>query len=252
MKPSITIITAVFNGSSTVSGCLKSVNSQTVPVEHIIIDGASTDNTLEIVRQISPYARIVSEKDNGIYDAMNKGIRLATGDIVGILNADDFYADPLVLETVINAFVDQEIDACYSDLVYVDQEKTDKIVRYWKSCPYRNGLFEKGWVPPHPTFFVRREVYERSGFFDLDYQIAADFELMARFIDSHKIRTIYLPQVTVHMRLGGTTNKSIRNIIKQNIEIIRALKKNRLRISVLFPACKLIDKFSQFFKSPTP
>ncbi|MDD2367409.1 MAG: glycosyltransferase family 2 protein [Desulfuromonadaceae bacterium] len=252
MNPSITIITAVFNGSSTISDCLKSINSQTVSVEHIIIDGVSTDNTLEIIKETSPHTHIVSEPDNGIYDAMNKGIRLATGDIVGILNADDFYADPLVLETVINAFVDQEIDACYSDLVYVDQEKTDKIVRYWKTCPYRSGLFEKGWVPPHPTFFVRREVYEQLGLFDLDYQIAADFELMARFIDSHKIRTIYLPQVTVHMRLGGTTNKSIRNIIKQNIEIIRALKKNKLRVSALFPVYKLIDKFSQYFKSPTP
>jgi len=221
-----------------------------VPVEHIIIDGASSDNTLAIVREISPHSHIVSELDNGIYDAMNKGILIATGDIIGILNADDFYADQQVIETVINAFADPEVDACYSDLVYVDQEKTDRIVRYWKSCPYRSGLFEKGWVPPHPTFFVRRKVYERLGLFDLDYQIAADFELMARFIDRHKVKTNYLPQVTVNMRLGGTTNKSIRNIIKQNLEIIRALKKNKLRISPLIPAYKLLDKFSQYFKNP--
>jgi glycosyltransferase involved in cell wall biosynthesis len=251
LNPSITIITSVYNGSSTIGDCLNSVNSQTMPAEHIIIDGASTDNTLEIVRRISPHTRIVSEPDNGIYDAMNKGIRLATGDIVGILNSDDFYAGSQVLEMVTKVFANSKIDACYSDLVYVHQKKKDRIVRYWKSCPYHDGLFEKGWVPPHPTFFVRREVYERLGLFDLNFRIAADFELMARFLGHHNIRTIYLPQVTVHMRLGGTTNKSIRNIIKQNIEIIRALKKNKLQISPLFPAYKLIDRFSQFFKNPT-
>lgn len=250
MNPFITIITAVYNGSSTIGDCLKSVNSQTLPAEHIIIDGASTDNTRDIVREINPHALIFSEPDNGIYDAMNKGIRLASGDIIGILNADDFYVDPHVFETVKNAFADSEIEACYSDLVYVDKEKKDRIVRYWKSCPYRDGLFEKGWVPPHPTFFVRREVYERFGLFDLDYKIAADFELMVRFIERHKIRTAYIPQVTVHMRLGGTTNKSIGNILKQNVEIVLALKKNQLSISPFFPAYKLIDKVSQFFKDP--
>jgi len=217
-------------------------------IEYIIIDGLSTDGTQEIIQSYGDrITHFVSEKDNGIYDAMNKGIQLATGDVVGILNSDDFYTGPQVLEAVAKVFADPEIDACYSDLVYVHQKKTDCVVRYWKSCLYRDGLFEKGWMPPHPTFFVRRGVYERFGRFDISFRIAADVELMMRFLARHRIRAAYLPRVTVHMRMGGMTNKSIRNIIRQNIEIINALKKNALHVSPLFPLYKLIEKIPQFF-----
>lgn len=239
------------NSAATITDCLASVNAQTVTVEHLIVDGASTDDTLKIVRRMSPSARVVSEPDNGIYDAMNKGIRLATGDIVGILNSDDFYAGPQVLDSVNKIFADPGIDACYSDLIYVNPKKTDRIVRYWQSCPYRDGLFEKLWVPPHPTLFVRRAVYERFGLFDLSFHIAADFELMLRFLARHKIRSFYLPQVTVHMRTGGESNKSVLNIIRQNIEIFRAMKKNALHVSPLYPLYKLTEKIPQFFNRPS-
>lgn len=246
MNPSITIITAVYNGASTICDCLQSVSSQTVPVEHIIIDGASTDNTLEIVREISPHARIISEPDSGIYDAMNKGIRLATGDIIGILNSDDFYTGPKVLETVINIFADSEIDACYSDLVYVDQEKTDRIIRYWKSSPYHDGFFEKGWMPPHPTFFVRRQIYERYGALDTNFPLAADYELMLRLLYRYKINSSYIPSVLVKMRAGGTSNPWMYTA-KAIIENYRAWKVNGLSPGLLTFFRKILSKIWQFF-----
>lgn len=248
----ISIITVCYNSEKTIKDTLNSVSTQkNVSVEHILIDGASTDDTIKIIKLHDSVTKLISEPDKGIYDAMNKGIALVTGDIVGTLNADDFYLHESVLEEVSRIFLDPNIDACYGDLVYVSQKDTNKIVRYWKSRDYASGLFKSGWMPAHPTFFVRKGVYERLGDFDLNYKIAADFELLFRFIEQHKIRTRYLPKVLVKMRLGGTTNKSLANIYKQNREILRVLKCNYSRFSISnFLLSKAISRFTQFFIKP--
>lgn len=194
---------------------------------------------------------LVSEKDKGIYDAMNKGIALATGDIIGFINADDFYPSPDVLSKVAAAFEASGADCCYGDLCYVQQDDVSRIVRYWKSCVYKPGLFENGWCPPHPTFFVRRAVYQRLGGFNLDYKIAADVELMARFLAAGRITSHYIPEVLVHMRMGGTTNRNLGNIVKQNLEIRRGLLANGLQFSwPKFVWSKVLSRASQFVRRP--
>lgn len=249
----ISIITVVFNGATTIGDTLDSVNDQTYPdVEHIVVDGGSRDNTLDIVKARGKRVeQLVSERDRGIYDAMNKGLKLATGDVIGFLNADDFYVDPAVLEDVAKVFANERVQACYGDLLYVSQEQQDKIVRYWKSSDFVPGAFGRGWVPPHPTFFVRREVYEKLGGFNLDFRIAADFELMMRFIEVNRVNAVYVPRVMIRMRLGGTTNKSIGNIVKQNREIMNALRLHGARSSWLgFIGHKVWARGKQFFVRP--
>lgn len=253
----ISIITVVHNNKNTIQDAMNSVLSQEYDdIEYIIVDGASTDGTVEAIKDVvkkhsERSIKFISEKDSGIYDAMNKGIRLATGDVVGLLNSDDVYADNLVLKKVAGVFTDPLVDACYADLVYVDKYDLNKVIRYWKSCDYRYGLFSKGWVPPHPTFFVRRGVYEKYGVFDLNYRLAADFELMVRFLGKYEIRAVYMPSVLVKMRVGGATNKNIKNIIKQNLEICRAGKKNNVHISSLaLTFNKSLNRISQFISKP--
>jgi glycosyltransferase involved in cell wall biosynthesis len=250
LNPSITIITAVYNGSSTIADCLASVRSQSVPVEHIIIDGASTDNTLDIVREISPHARIVSEPDNGIYDAMNKGIRLATGDIIGILNADDIYAGSQVIEKVVTLFRESGADALFADLVYVHPDNLDKVVRYYSGARFTPDKFAWGWMPPHPTFFVQRELYERYGLFRTDYLIAADYELTARFLARHRVRYAYLPEVIVRMRTGGVSTRSLRSNWILNREILRACAENGIPTNMLKVYSKYFRKVAQLFERP--
>ncbi len=247
-----TIITVCFNSATTIEDTIKSVASQEgIDVEHIIVDGLSTDGTADIIKRHKSISKFVSEKDKGIYDAMNKGLALATGDVIGTLNADDFYANENVLEEVAQVFLDANIEACYGDLLYVSQQDTDKIVRYWKSRDYVSGLFKSGWMPAHPTFFVRKSVYDRLGGFNLDYKIAADFELLFRLIEQNKIKTKYIPKVMVKMRLGGTTNKNLSNVITQNKEIITILKKQYPDFSVLkFIFKKLSNRFFQFLSRP--
>ena len=206
----ISVITVVRNGADTISTCIRSIQSQTISVEHIIIDGGSTDRTLEIIEEYkSCIALVVSEPDNGIYDAMNKGLRLASGDVVGISNADDFYADLEVLERVADVFTDQEVDSCYGDLVFTDFKDTNKIFRYWRTGEFKSEKFKWGWMPPHPTFFVRREVYEQYGGFNIELGTAADYELMLRFLFKHGISTNYIPRVLVKMRVGGKSNATL-------------------------------------------
>ncbi len=191
--------------------------------------------------------RIIAEPDLGIYDAMNKGIRLATGDIIGILNSNDVYYDSNVLEEVSKTLTDTSIEACYSDLIYVAQDNINDIIRYWKSRVFRKGLFKTGWVPPHPTFFVRRNVYEKYGLYDLNYPLAADFELMARLLERFQVTSVYVPRIFVRMRRGGVTNKSMLNILRQNIEIYKACRKNN--ISLFLPsylAAKIISRAKQY------
>ncbi len=218
-----------------------------------MVDGASSDATLDVVgAHTQSWRHVVSEPDDGIYDAMNKGINLASGDVIGFINSDDFYASPTVLEIVAAAFVDPEVQACWGDLCYVKQHQPSRIVRYWRSSLFLPGAFARGWCPPHPTFFVRREVLERFGAFDLNFRIAADMELMARLIEVHRIRAVYIPQVLVHMRMGGTTNRSLRNILRQNREIWAALKLHRLNPSLpSFIGRKLAARARQFMARPS-
>ena len=221
----ISVVTVTWNSAATVADTLASVNAQTHPdVEQIIVDGGSTDATLAIVQaEGKRVATVVSERDKGIYDAMNKGLKLACGDVIGLLNSDDFLASPEVLATIAEAFADPAVDVVYGDLCYVRQNHTSQIVRYWRSGPFRPGSFARGWAPPHPTLYVRRELYDRFGGFDIAYSLAADFELMVRLLEVHRVRTRYLPQVLVRMRMGGASNNSLRNVVRGNREIWRAL-----------------------------
>jgi glycosyltransferase involved in cell wall biosynthesis len=244
----ISIITVCYNSESTIKDTISSVANQDYPeIEHIIVDGASKDATMDIVRLSPSVTRYVSEPDSGIYDAMNKGIGMATGNIVGTLNADDFYADDGVLAEVARVFADPAVDACYADLVYVAQNDPNKTLRYWKSRNFKPGMFRYGWMPAHPTFFVRKSVYEKYGGYDLGYKLAADFELTMRFMETHAISTHYVPQTWIKMRMGGATNRSIWNVIKGNMESYKACRRNGLKVSPLFPLIKVLSRIPQFF-----
>ncbi|MHC4950049.1 MAG: glycosyltransferase family 2 protein [Planctomycetota bacterium] len=195
----ISVVTVTLNSEATLLDNIQSVNTQThSDIEQIFIDGASTDGTVQIANANAqnPHT-LISEPDDGIYDAMNKGIALAGGDVIAFLNADDMYAGEEILSEISNIFSDPGIDAVYGDLVYVNGSNIDKVSRYWKSGPYQEGAFLKGWLPPHPTFMCRKEIYAKYGDFDTRLKIAADYELMFRFIERYKIRTAYVPKVMV-------------------------------------------------------
>jgi glycosyltransferase involved in cell wall biosynthesis len=244
----ISIVTVVWNNEKTVKNAIDSVLSQTYKdVEYIVVDGASTDGTVDIVKSYGEsISKFISEPDKGIYDAMNKGVKLATGEIIGILNSDDFYSSNSILETIVSNFLD-EIDAVYGDLTYVDSIDTSKVIRYWKSQKYKKGLFQKGWHPAHPTFFVKRELYEKYGIFNLEFKIASDYELMLRFIEKHGVKTEYIPKIIVNMRVGGTSNSSIKNIAISNYEVYKSWKINGLKISPMIALIKPFSKIKQLF-----
>lgn len=262
MTPKISIITVVRNGAATIHDCIESVKEQSYPAEHIIIDGGSTDGTLDIVNNyVSSISKIISEPDNGIYDAMNKGITLANGDVIGILNSDDYYAHSDVLAKVALAFADKYADSCYGDLVYVSGNKgrgtrdednyysrSLKIGRYWKSGEFHSNKFYWGWMPPHPTFFVRRCVYEKHGLYNLKLGSAADYELMLRFLVKHKITSTYIPEVMVKMRSGGVSNISLKNRLRGNYMDGLAWKVNELRPYPWTLLLKPVSKIPQYFK----
>ena len=211
------------------------------------------DETVKIAQAHSrAFTRIISEPDKGIYDAMNNGLACAAGEIIGFLNADDLYAHDKVLASVAEFFEDDPtLDACYADLMYVERFDTSRMVRYWQSNGFVSGAFSRGWCPPHPTFFVRRSIYKQFGGFDLSYCIAADVELMMRFLEVHQIRVKHLSDVWVKMRMGGTTNKSLQNVWLQNREVIRALKSHCLPANPLrFFANKLWSRWNQFVQRP--
>lgn len=246
----ISIVTACYNSEATIRDTLRTIQMQTHPdIEHIIIDGGSTDGTLEILEQNKAHiAHLTSEPDNGLYDAMNRGVAKATGDVIGLLNSDDMLAHENVLANVASALSDPAVHACYGDLVYVDQHNTDKVVRYWKSSPYKPELIAKGWIPAHPTFYAKREVHDQfSMLFNIDYKLAADYELLLRLLFTHKINVAYIPDLMIKMRLGGTTNKSLKNILNQNKEIMRALDSHKYQYSpVKMMYNKLIDRLQQY------
>ena len=244
----ISVITVTYNSAKTVADTMVSVAMQSyADIEHLVIDGASKDNTLDVVRSHArSQTRLISEPDDGIYDAMNKGLVEASGEIVGFLNSDDLYADASVLEKVANAFQDPAVEACYADLVYVSQNNR-RVVRYWKSRSFTKGDFAKGWCPAHPTFYVRKSVIERLGLFDRSYKLAADVEFMMRYLERGQIRAVYIPRVLVRMRVGGATNQSWKNIWKQNSEIFSALRKNSVTFSaVQFWVLKVFSRVWQY------
>ena len=244
----ISIITGTYNSALTISDTLKSIQIQSYSnIEHIIVDGASKDNTLKIVSKFSHVAKVISEPDQGIYDAMNKGIKAAKGDIIGILNSDDFYAHERVLENVINKMESQNVDSLYGDLVFVKPNKTNEVVRYWKSKTQTDRGWERGWMPPHPTFFLRKKVYEKYGNFDLDFKSAADYELMLRVLYKNKISTTYLPQILVYMRTGGQSTANLRNRVLANKEDELAWEKNGLKPKFYTTWLKPIRKINQYF-----
>lgn len=231
MSLQISVVTAVFNAASTLEESLRSVSAQTWPgVEHIVIDGGSTDGSLDVLaRHQAAIAHLVSEPDNGIYDALNKGIRCATGDIVGFMHADDSYATPEALQRVAAAFENPSVGAVYGDLVYIDKEDASRVVRYWRAGEYRRNRLTQGWMPPHPTFYVRREHYERLGGFDTRYRIAGDYEHMLRILWAGHVKAAYIPEVLVRMRTGGISNRSLFNIVQKSCEDFAALRQNGLR-----------------------
>jgi glycosyltransferase involved in cell wall biosynthesis len=244
----LSIVTVSFNSAATIADTLESVAAQRYPhVEHIVVDGASTDGTQDIVRRHSRrIARFVSEPDRGVYDAMNKGIALATGDVVAFLNSDDVYAHPDVLGRVADTMADPAIDACYADLVYVDDLASDRIVRDWRSTDHRPGLCLTGWMPAHPTFFARRDVYRRFGGFDLEFRLQADYELMVRLFETHGLRSRHVPERWVRMRTGGMSNSSWRNVARGNLEAYRACRKNGFAVTPFFIVRKLASRLPQF------
>ncbi|MGZ3863180.1 MAG: glycosyltransferase family 2 protein [Bacteroidia bacterium] len=244
----ISIITVTYNSAKTLEQTIQSVLLQNYEnVEYIIVDGNSTDDTLSVIRNYRhKIDHFVSEKDDGLYHALNKGIALATGDIIGILHADDFYTSDDVLAGIAKTFKMSESEAVYADLYYVDKDDTNKIVRKWKSGNYKEGKFLWGWMPPHPTFFVRKEVYAKYGVFNTQLRSAADYELMLRFIHKNKIKLGYLPEFIVKMRTGGQSNASVKNRVKANKEDRKAWDLNGIKPYFFTLTLKPLRKIFQF------
>ena len=245
----ISVITAVFNSEKTIAHAIDSVLQQHyAAVESVVIDGGSRDATMPILEAYrTRLGKLISEPDAGIYDALNKGIRHATGDVLGFLHADDVFEDEGVLAKVAAAFDDPSIDAVYGDLVYVRHDNIRQIIRYWKSGSYDQAALARGWMPPHPTFYVRRSVYERLGGFDPRYRIAADYDIILRFLAVGKIRAAYIPEVLVRMRTGGISNRSLRTFFRKSMEDYQVLRRNNLGgFCTLFN--KNLCKLSQFWR----
>ncbi|MFT4015867.1 MAG: glycosyltransferase family 2 protein [Agriterribacter sp.] len=245
----LSIITATYNSAATVADTLECIQNQDHPdIEHIIIDGGSTDDTINIIKKYSHISRFVSEKDNGIYDAMNKGIAIAGGDIIGILNSDDVYASPDILSLVAQTFEGHpQAMALYADLQFVQRDDMSKVVRSWKAGRYTKSSFYYGWMPPHPTFFVRREVYDTVGAFNINLGSAADYELMLRILLKHNIKATYINKVIIKMRVGGVSTGSLKNRIKANRQDRMAWKINNLKPFPFTLYLKPMRKLGQFF-----
>ncbi|MEW6470411.1 MAG: glycosyltransferase family 2 protein [Bacteroidota bacterium] len=245
----ISIITVCFNAERTIERTIRSVLSQDhADVEYIVIDGGSTDRTPEIIQEYEQdIARFVSEKDEGIYFALNKGLSLASGEVIGQLHADDFYTDEKVLTKVSRLMEEKGAESLYADLQYVQADDASRVFRNWKAGEYREGIFLKGWMPPHPTFFLRKSCYEKYGGFNTLLRSAADYELMLRMLHKHHVSVVYLPEVIVKMRVGGRSNASLLNRIKANREDRLAWKLNGLKPGLFTLAFKPLSKLKQFF-----
>jgi glycosyltransferase involved in cell wall biosynthesis len=245
----ISVITPTRNSAATIRDTLGSILAQKHPeIEHLVIDGQSTDGTVDIVRRHSPFTHCVSEPDTGMYDAINKGIRLARGEVVGVLNADDSYYDESALARVADVFQREQCDAVYGDLIYADARDPTIVRRYWRAGAYKPGAFKWGWMPPHPTFFLKRSLYEKHGVYHLEFKMAADYELMLRYIHKHRIAPAYIPAVLVKMRTGGVSNRSWANRLQANADDRKAWTLNGLRPYWFTCSLKPMRKLAQFIR----
>ena len=251
----ISIITATYNSGKTVGDTLKSVLVQTYhDYELLVVDGASKDNTLEVVKKMEPLfegrMRYISEPDKGIYDAMNKGIRMATGDVIGILNSDDFYTSDDALACIAWTLENEKVDAVYGDIHYVDDEDLKKCVRYYSSKPFRRWMMRLGFMPAHPSFYCRKEVYEKYGAFDAEnYRVAADFENLLRLIFVNKIKTHYINKDFVTMRTGGASSSGLESHKRIMRDHLKALKKNGVYSNFFLLGLRYIYKVGEILKS---
>lgn len=240
----ISIVTICFNSQDSIKKTIESIKSQTYnDLEYIIIDGGSSDKTTDIIRQYDFIDNFVSEPDKGIYEAFNKGIKIATGEVIGFLNSDDTYYDRNSLNTIAGSF-DRNTDCVFGDLIYTNNK--NEIKRFWKGSPYKDGAFEKAWMPAHPTFYCKRSIYEKCGIFKDDYKIAGDFELMLRFLEKHNINSKYIPETLVNMRLGGLSNNGIKSKFDVLKEEFRAFSQNKIpvsKLSYIFHKAKKINEF---------
>jgi glycosyltransferase involved in cell wall biosynthesis len=245
----VSIITTTYNSAATVRDTLESVKSQDhADIEHIIVDGRSTDSTIALVKSYPHVAKYVSEEDQGLYDAINKGIRMSTGDIVGILNSDDFFPDSTVISSIVKVFEKEKVDAVYGDIAFVKPDNLRKIVRYYSSRKFHPRKFAKGYMPAHPSFYAKRSCFEQLGLYQLDYKIAADFELLMRFFMNKNIKTSYLHKVIVYMRTGGVSNKNVLSRYTLNKEIIKACKENGVKTNMLVISLKYLNKVFEYIR----
>lgn len=245
----VSIITVTLNSAATLATTMDSVCRQDHrDIEHIIVDGRSTDQTLDIIRSYPHVARYISESDSGLYDAINKGIALATGDVVGILNSDDFFPSPHIVANIADALSTSAVDAVFGDVAFVRPSNLDRIVRIYSSRKFHPRQFARGYMPAHPSFYVRRRCYEQYGGYKTDYRIAADYELLVRFIHRHRISYAYLPQTTVYMRTGGVSNRTIASRYVLNREIVRACRENGVTTSMARLSLKYFFKVFEYVK----
>jgi glycosyltransferase involved in cell wall biosynthesis len=243
----ISIITACYNSSLTILDAIESVNKQSyADIEHIFIDGVSNDNTTEIIRLNSKKTKlIISEEDSGLYDAINKGVLNATGDIIALLHSDDIFSSSEIISDLMKKIQNENLDGVYGDLLYVDKINTNKIIRFWKSCEFNSNLLVKGWMPAHPTLILRKEVYIKHGVFNKSFKIAADYDFMLRILKDSNLKFGYLPKVVTKMRVGGASNRSIKNIINKSKEDYRAICSNNIG-GIITLLLKNTSKIKQF------
>lgn len=243
----ISIITATYNSAEQVASCIESVNSQTYPnIEHIIVDGASKDNTVEIIKSMpNRVAKLISEPDKGIYDALNKGIQLASGELIAFLHTDDVFATPQTIAHVVDQFTHEGVSGVYGNLVFVNEE--NKVVRTWNSGSFNRSMVKKGWMPPHPTLVLRKTVYEQYGLFNPSFRIAGDYDFMLRIMLAKDIQLKYLPEVITNMKMGGASTGSIKGIIRKSKEDLKAMRNNGFKLPIVVLLAKNVRKLPQLF-----
>lgn len=250
----ISIITVTLNSIQFLPDALESIRMQSYSnIEYIVIDGGSTDGTIDVLRKTNLVSHFVSEKDEGIYDALNKGIRMATGDVIGILHSSDLFASNQTLQNIRDVFASntlssgeqKRIDVVYGDLVYVDAEDTDTITRSWVSQAFKPKLINRGWMPPHPTVFIRSEIFKKHGLYDLKYKIAADYDYLIRLFNDNNLTTYYLPKVITKMRVGGISNNGINNLVCKSKEDYKIIRNHKISLPLWVLFLKNISKIPQ-------